>query len=136
MVSLMGACQESTSMKAGSARCCTDEWCCCLACHMCRCQVSHVRVPSQDATEANDTFDDEPGSARALHRDASTRSFADADGLSPPQKATPATGRIPYFSKLESIASSAVRAADKVKAALIIVYTQSGGHLIGHRPRC
>ncbi|KAK9905554.1 hypothetical protein WJX75_002050 [Coccomyxa subellipsoidea] len=32
----------------------------------------------------------------------------------------------PLLSKLESIASSAVRAADKVGAALIIVYTQSG----------
>ena len=30
------------------------------------------------------------------------------------------------MTKLESIASSAVRAADKVGAALIIVYTQSG----------
>ena len=34
----------------------------------------------------------------------------------------------PLLSKLESIASSAVRAADKVGAALIIVYTQSGAH--------
>ena len=33
---------------------------------------------------------------------------------------------VPLLSKLESIASSAVRAADKVGAALIIVYTQSG----------
>lgn len=32
----------------------------------------------------------------------------------------------PYLSKLESIASSAVRAADKVKAGLIIVYTHTG----------
>ena len=32
----------------------------------------------------------------------------------------------PLMTKLESIASSAVRAADKVGAALIIVYTQSG----------
>ncbi len=32
----------------------------------------------------------------------------------------------PYMSKLESIASSAVRAADKVMASLIIVYTHSG----------
>jgi pyruvate kinase len=32
----------------------------------------------------------------------------------------------PLLSKLESIASSAVRAADKVGASLIIVYTQSG----------
>ncbi len=32
----------------------------------------------------------------------------------------------PLLSKLESIASSAVRAADKVGAKLIIVYTQSG----------
>eukprot|EP00891_Asterochloris_glomerata_P003175 jgi/Astpho2/3175/e_gw1.00052.17.1_t len=33
---------------------------------------------------------------------------------------------VPYMSKLESIASSAVRAADKVMASLIIVYTHSG----------
>ncbi len=33
---------------------------------------------------------------------------------------------VPLLSKLESIASSAVRAADKVGASLIIVYTQSG----------
>ncbi len=32
----------------------------------------------------------------------------------------------PLLTKLESIASSAVRAADKVGASLIIVYTQSG----------
>lgn len=35
----------------------------------------------------------------------------------------------PYMSKLESIASSAVRAADKVMASLIIVYTHSGARL-------
>jgi len=34
--------------------------------------------------------------------------------------------RSPYLSKLESIASSAVRAADKVKASLIVVYTHTG----------
>ena len=32
----------------------------------------------------------------------------------------------PVMSKLESIASSAVRAADKVQASLIIVYTHTG----------
>ncbi|KIY95248.1 hypothetical protein MNEG_12714 [Monoraphidium neglectum] len=32
----------------------------------------------------------------------------------------------PYLSKLESIASGAVRAADKVKASLIVVYTHTG----------
>ena len=31
-----------------------------------------------------------------------------------------------YMTKLESIASTAVRAADKVSASLIIVYTQTG----------
>ena len=66
-----------------------------------------------------------------LHRDMSQRSFADPDGLSigvAPSGIRPGqiTCRVPYLSKLESIASSAVRAADKVKAALIIVYTQSG----------
>ena len=35
-------------------------------------------------------------------------------------------GRVPAMSKLESIASSAVRAADKVQASLIIVYTHTG----------
>ncbi len=34
------------------------------------------------------------------------------------------------MTKLESIASSAVRAADKVGASLIIVYTQSGMYCI------
>ena len=78
-------------------------------------------------------LEEEPGSARAsvLRREMSQRSFADPDGLSS-GVATPSirpgqiTCRVPYLSKLESIASSAVRAADKVKAALIIVYTQSG----------
>lgn len=32
----------------------------------------------------------------------------------------------PYLSKLESISSSAVRAADKVGASLIVVYTHTG----------
>ncbi|CAD7699862.1 unnamed protein product [Ostreobium quekettii] len=32
----------------------------------------------------------------------------------------------PYLSKLESIASSAVRAADKINASLLVVYTHSG----------
>ena len=36
------------------------------------------------------------------------------------------------MTKLESIASSAVRAADKVGASLIIVYTQSGTYRIPH----
>jgi hypothetical protein len=36
-------------------------------------------------------------------------------------------GSSPYLSKLESIASSAVRAADKVQASLIVVYTHTGG---------
>ncbi len=36
------------------------------------------------------------------------------------------------MTKLESIASSAVRAADKVGASLIIVYTQSGPHCTPH----
>ena len=39
----------------------------------------------------------------------------------------------PYMSKLESIASSAVRAADKVMASLIIVYTHSGAQ---HLSQC
>lgn len=34
----------------------------------------------------------------------------------------------PYLSKLESISSSAVRAADKVGASLIVVYTHTGDH--------
>ena len=33
---------------------------------------------------------------------------------------------VSYLSKLESLASSAVRSADKVGAKLIIVYTQTG----------
>lgn len=34
---------------------------------------------------------------------------------------------MPYLSKLESIASSAVRAAGMVEADLIVVYTNTGG---------
>lgn len=88
---------------------------------------------AQDAVDAADLEEMEPGSARGLlHRDTSTRSFADSEGLtiglSPPitSKGAQFTTKVPYMSKLESIASSAVRAADKVKAALIIVYTQTG----------
>jgi len=40
----------------------------------------------------------------------------------------------PLLSKLESIASSAVRAADKVGASLIIVYTHSGARARGLTP--
>jgi pyruvate kinase len=36
----------------------------------------------------------------------------------------------PYLSKLESIASSAVRAADKVGASLIVVYTHTGARRV------
>ena len=48
-----------------------------------------------------------------------------------------ASAHAPYLSRLESIASSAVRAAAKVRAALILVYTQSGqaAHLVAkYRP--
>jgi hypothetical protein len=49
----------------------------------------------------------------------------------PPPSPTPHPSRSippgsPYLSKIESIASSAVRAADKVKASLIVVYTHTG----------
>jgi pyruvate kinase len=37
----------------------------------------------------------------------------------------------PYLSKLESISSSAVRAADKVGASLIVVYTHTGKQHLG-----
>jgi hypothetical protein len=37
-----------------------------------------------------------------------------------------AVGGSPYMSKLESIASSAVKAADKVGASLIVVFTHTG----------
>jgi pyruvate kinase len=43
----------------------------------------------------------------------------------------------PYLSRLEAVASSAVRAAAKVRAALVLVYTQSGqaAHLVAkYRP--
>lgn len=66
------------------------------------------------------------GSAHALNRLASggnvstngTNGAGGAPSLAP-------TGA-PYLSKLESVASSAVRAAQKVAARLIVVYTQSG----------
>lgn len=48
---------------------------------------------------------------------------------SSPSLATLGLSRLPstpYLSKLESIASSAVRCADKVKAGLIVVYTHTG----------
>jgi pyruvate kinase len=49
--------------------------------------------------------------------------------LHPGRRPAPAARRptgSPLLSKLESIASSAVRAADKVCAAMIVVYTASG----------
>ena len=42
---------------------------------------------------------------------------------------------VSYLTKLESLASSAVRSADKVGAKLIIVYTQTGSHSPAHLPR-
>jgi hypothetical protein len=45
-------------------------------------------------------------------------------------------GSSPYLSKLESIASSAVRAADKVQASLIVVYTHTGGDRQEGRAGC
>lgn len=47
----------------------------------------------------------------AMHKSSSTSAFYSGS---------------PYLSKLESIASSAVRAAEKVAASLIVVYTHSG----------
>lgn len=47
-------------------------------------------------------------------------------GLGRSAAATSAYQRAPYISKLESIASSAVRAADRVGASLIVVYTHTG----------
>lgn len=89
-------------------------------------------------------------SLAALTRGASSSSL-DAEPLTP-SGSFPMLGRArgaalassaslsahaPYLSRLESIASSAVRAAAKVRAALILVYTQSGqaAHLVAkYRP--
>ncbi len=58
-----------------------------------------------------------------------------ARGAAQAQLARAANLGSPLLSKLESIASSAVRAADKVGASLIIVYTQSGARERSARPR-
>lgn len=73
------------------------------------------------------------GSTHALNRLASAGNVAAAaNGSSsvaggPAPSLAPSGGQhAPYLSKLESVASSAVRAAQKVAAKLIVVYTQSG----------
>ena len=68
------------------------------------------------------------GSAHALNRLASGGNVS-TNGTNGGAGGAPSlapTGGAPYMSKLESVASSAVRAAQKVAARLIIVYTQSG----------
>ena len=65
------------------------------------------------------------GSAHALNRLASGGGGAGtANGSTGGPSLAPSGA--PYLSKLESVASSAVRAAQKVAAKLIVVYTQSG----------
>ena len=73
------------------------------------------------------------GSTHALNRLASAGNVANGTGGGAnggstgavPSSLAPSAGA-PYLSKLESVASSAVRAAQKVNAKLIVVYTQSG----------
>ncbi|KAK9824152.1 hypothetical protein WJX72_008125 [[Myrmecia] bisecta] len=93
----------------------------------------HFEHLMQEAMDADDAlFGRSPRESLGDHS-LSTMSLASMDGLS--AQAGPAhNGALPnpassqqlYLSRLESIASSAVRAADKVGASLIIVFTQSG----------
>eukprot|EP00877_Chromochloris_zofingiensis_P009758 jgi/Chrzof1/5035/Cz15g09100.t1_PYK1[v5.2] len=64
-------------------------------------------------------------------------SYANLPAMSKNSSTQQLYGSSPYLSKLESIASSAVRAADKVGASLIVVYTHTGrtAHLVAkYRP--
>ena len=61
----------------------------------------------------------------------------ESDEVATPMRQTLNTG-IPYLSKVESIASSAVRAAVKINAKLLVVFTHSGhtSHLVAkYRPK-
>ncbi|GBF87464.1 pyruvate kinase [Raphidocelis subcapitata] len=81
---------------------------------------------------------------RSMHRTHSSESFSSLtlavkamtrfgpssriglDGMNHSDSAQQLYQGSPYLSKIDSIASSAVRAADKVKASLIVVYTHTG----------
>ena len=86
----------------------------------------------QEAIEAEVRKGNSPESAR-LARNISHMSMGSDPSLTPPQGDSSnnlmnlgATIDSPYMSKLESVASSAVKAADKVGASLIIVFTNTG----------
>ncbi|MEW5318442.1 MAG: hypothetical protein WDW38_009663, partial [Sanguina aurantia] len=68
----------------------------------------------------------EPG-RRAPHRSRSSRSLGRKSGMSVVLQRLDPNPYIgtPYLSKLETIASSAVRVAEKVKASLIVVFTHT-----------
>ena len=55
-----------------------------------------------------------------------TRRISSYSSASGPASPSPAGRSVSYLDKLESLASSAVRAAEKVGAKLIIVFTRSG----------
>lgn len=95
-----------------------------------------------DAVAADEGWSPDAVAALGLARGASSASL-DAEPLTPsgsfprlasrgaalgaaPSSGGLSTGSPPYLSRLEAVASSAVRAAAKVRAALILVYTQSG----------
>ncbi len=91
----------------------------------------HCSVLWQEAIEAEVRKGTTPESAR-LARNISHMSMG-SDGATPPQGNSSnnlmnlgAHVNSPYMSKLESVASSAVKAADKVGASLIIVFTNTG----------
>ncbi|KAK9862304.1 hypothetical protein WJX84_005516 [Apatococcus fuscideae] len=92
----------------------------------------HFEHLMQEAIEAEVRKGNSPESMR-LARNISHMSMGSDPSLTPPQGDSSnnlmnlgATIDSPYMSKLESVASSAVKAADKVAASLIIVFTNTG----------
>lgn len=96
----------------------------------------HPPLSLQMVTNANPTDIPGPGSRRkgsfasavkAMASFSTVASHSNIGGLAKTdEQAEMALKKTPYLSKLESIASSAVRAADKVRATLIVVYTHTG----------
>lgn len=94
--------------------------------------LTHRYVRLQEAIEAEVRKGNSPESMR-LARNISHMSMGSDPSMTPPQGDSSnnlanlgATIDSPYMSKLESVASSAVKAADKVAASLIIVFTNTG----------
>lgn len=62
------------------------------------------------------------------HTPSTTPTTPNTGNISERLYATPAHDGLPFLSKLESLAGSAVRAAGRVQADMIIVYTATGGN--------